>query len=246
MTDITHIWRIKKMDSVTSTNDEARRGAESNEREGLVVWALQQTTGRGRYGRTWESPEGNLYVSILLRPGCDLKHVPRFGFIAALTVHDTVHALLPDANVTLKWPNDVLVNGKKISGVLLEASAAPNQRVLWAIVGIGLNVEHHPDNPSYPATSLEAEGTPSTELEEILDTLLDRFYYWKKLNEEEGFEPIRNAWLTAAQKGRLSVRLPQETVEGEFAALDDNGALVLRLADGSKKVIAAGDVFLTN
>src|ERR1700733_1350391 len=111
MTDITHLWRIKKLDTVASTNDEAKREAiVSDEPEGLVVWAKQQTAGRGRYGRSWGSPEGNLYISILLRPGCDTMHAPQYGFGASLAIRDTVHGFLPKANVALKWPNDVLVN----------------------------------------------------------------------------------------------------------------------------------------
>lgn len=242
MSNITHIWRIKKLDSTTSTNDEAKHGAASNEAEGLVVWALKQTAGRGRYGRTWESPEGNLYISILLRPGCNTAHAPRYGFVAALAVHDTVHSFLPETNVTLKWPNDVLVDGKKISGILLEASSAPNGRIVWVVTGIGLNVAWHPEDALYPSTSLESAGASSVELEEILEVLLDRFYYWKALMEKEGFAPIHDAWLEAAQKGRLAVRLPDQTIEGEFVALDNKGNLVLRLANGTKKTIAAGDV----
>ena len=242
MTDITHLWRIKKLDETTSTNDDAKNAAAANEPEGFVAWALRQTAGRGRYGRTWESPEGNLYISLLLRPGCDTAHAPRYGFVAALAVHDTVHSLLPQSSVTLKWPNDVLVDGKKISGMLLEASSAPNGRIFWLVVGIGLNVASHPEDALYPSTSLEERGASSVELEEILEMLLDRFYYWKKLLEEEGFKPVHDAWLEAAQKGRLSVRMPDQTIEGEFVTLDALGNLVLRLKDGSKKTIAAGDV----
>ncbi len=243
MSNLTHIWRIKKLDVTTSTNDEAKRGAAANEREGLVIWARRQTAGRGRHGRLWESPEGNLHISILLRPGCDIAHVPRYSFVAALAMRDTVQALLPQAPVKLKWPNDVLADGKKIGGILLESSAAPNNRVLWIVAGIGLNVAYHPADALYPATSLGAAGASSTELEEILEILLNRFFYWKDLMEKQGFAPIREAWLAAAQKGIVSVRLPDKTIEGEFATLDPNGNLVLRLEDDKKQVISAGDVF---
>jgi len=242
MTDITHLWRIQKFDSVTSTNDEAKRFAENDEPEGLVIWAKQQTGGRGRYGRTWESPEGNLYISLLLRPGCDTVHIGRFGFAAALAVRDTVHAHLPRADVKLKWPNDVLVNGKKISGILLEVSAAENKRVNWLIIGIGLNVTRHPEDASYPSTSLEESGMNSVEMEEILENVLDRMFHYKAVYEEEGFDELREAWLEAALKGHLAVRLPDQTVEGDFFNIDDLGGLVLRLPDGSKKTVATGEV----
>ena len=117
-------WRIRQLAETSSTNDEAKRAAEAGEDEGLVVWALKQTAGRGRHGRLWESPEGNIYCSVLLRPDCDARHAGHYSFVAALALADTVHEFLPNAAVTLKWPNDVLVDGKKISGILLESPAA--------------------------------------------------------------------------------------------------------------------------
>src|SRR5262249_24461896 len=159
---------------------------------GLVVWAKRQTAGRGRYGRTWESPEGNLYISILLRPGCDMEHTPRYGFVASFAIRDTGHSLLPQADVKLKLPKSVLRGGKEISGMVMEAAAAANKRVQWVVIGIGLNVASYPEEALYPATSLESSGASSIELEEVLETLLDRFYYWKSVVEDEGFTPIHN------------------------------------------------------
>jgi BirA family biotin operon repressor/biotin-[acetyl-CoA-carboxylase] ligase len=235
-------WQIRRLTIATSTNDDVKKVAEAGEAEGLVVWALEQTAGRGRHGRVWESPEGNLYASLLLRPGCEAKHVGQYAFVAALALHDTVRALLPAAKVTLKWPNDILVEGKKISGILLEAAPAKNDKIDWLVAGIGLNVAHHPDHAHYPATSLHAINKALPPLKAILDLLLERFSYWKNMLLEQGVNPVHEAWLAVAEKGHLTVRLPNQTIEGAFAGLDADGNLILQSADGTKKTISAGDV----
>jgi BirA family transcriptional regulator, biotin operon repressor / biotin---[acetyl-CoA-carboxylase] ligase len=230
-------WRIRQLATTSSTNDDAKRAAETGEPEGFVVWALKQTAGRGRHGRRWESPEGNLYCSVLLHPKTNPESVGHYSFVAALALYDTVKEFLPSAVVTLKWPNDVLVDGRKISGILSEAGEG------WLVLGMGLNVLHHPQDTLYPSTSFAANGLATKKLDLILDYLLDRSGYWYATLQTEGFLPVQAAWMTHAQKGALSVRLPTGEVHGEFAGLDDNGALRLRLADGSERAIATGDVF---
>lgn len=282
-------WRIRRLVTTSSTNDDAKRAAEAGEGEGLVVHALQQTAGRGRHGRTWHSPEGNLYCSALLRPG-DARLFGHYSFVAALALADTVRAFVPQVNITLKWPNDVLVNGKKIGGILLEAGEG------WLVIGMGLNIRHYPDNAMYPATSLYEQITSSRKIfsssraseekenlsgtqsafpqelglkpssggapdwvpdkfaaqifrndvnvvDDVLKELLDRLAHWHETLQRQSFAPIRAAWLEQAQKGRLSVHLPDGVVEGEFKAVDEQGCLILRLADGAERVIATGDVF---
>jgi BirA family biotin operon repressor/biotin-[acetyl-CoA-carboxylase] ligase len=284
------MFNIRQISVTTSTNADAIKAAEAGEPEGLVIWALKQTAGRGRHGRTWESPEGNLFASILLRPGCDARHAGHYGFVAALAVRDTVIECLgfnktggvplplreglgegaknldpPPAKsknllrkskilrpppqggrVTLKWPNDVLADGKKVSGILLEAAPVKNGTIDWLVIGIGINVEHEPENALYPATSLRAAGAAPPPLSDILDKLLGHLFRRKNVLENEGFAVLRAAWLEHAQKGKLSVRLPDRMMEGEFAGIGDNGNLVLQLADGTKQAIAVGDVFFGN
>jgi len=234
---MTEAYRIKKLAETGSTNDDARQAAEAGDAEGLVVWALKQTAGKGRHGRIWESPEGNLYCSILLRPkeGMDLAGL--YSFVAALALYDTVRLCLPVAEITLKWPNDVLVEGEKVAGILIEAG--PD----WLVIGIGLNVLHHPESGLYPSTSLLAVGAHDKALDDILEWLLRNLSHWCGIMQQQGFAPIRAAWLKHAVKGRLSVRLPNEMVVGEFAGLDERGNLRLYLADGSERAIASGDVF---
>lgn len=139
--------------------------------------------------------------------------------------------------VQLKWPNDVLVGGKKISGILLEMGQG------YLVVGMGLNVRHHPENALYPVTSLAAEGADTSPLAHILDILLKHLGYWHEIMLRQGFEPIRKAWLSHARQGETHVRLPAGNIHGIFAGLDIDGNLRLTLPDGTEQVIIAGDVF---
>ncbi len=231
-------FSVRRVATTSSTNDDVKVAAETGAAEGLVVWALRQEAGRGRQGRTWQSPEGNLYFSMLLRPPVPKRAWGNYSFVAGLAVAEVVRGFLPHAKVELKWPNDVLVGGKKISGILLEAGEG------WLVAGIGLNVQKMPENPMYPATSLMDEGAALPELEEILNKALAAFGTVYEQMNKEGFAPIRAAWLKSAKKGAMRVRLPSldNELTGEFADLDDEGNLVLRLADGEVRKISAGDV----
>ena len=231
-------WQIRQTAVTASTNDDARRAILADEdAEGLVVWSLRQTDGRGRHGRVWESPEGNLYCSAVLRPNFSVQNFAFYSFVAALAVRDTVRFFLPEVTVQLKWPNDVLVRGKKISGLLLEVEGD------HLILGVGLNVHHSPQAVIYPCTSLVAEGAEITNLSDILRKLLERLAFWREVIERDGFAPIRAAWLETAMVGAMTVKLPEKIIKGEFVDLDPDGCLRLRLANGSERAISVGDVF---
>jgi BirA family biotin operon repressor/biotin-[acetyl-CoA-carboxylase] ligase len=279
-------FRIRQLAVTQSSNDDAKRAAEAGEPAGLVIWALKQTGGKGRHGRTWESPEGNLYMSALLRPACDARIAALYSFAAALAVYNLVsESLSPhrgervaiahtnerwsgeggvsgyrpivpphpnplplergegNKNVALKWPNDVLVDGKKIAGILLESATANTGSIEWLVIGIGLNVAYHPEGGLYPATSLAAQGATTLAVPTILDRLLGHLGHWSEMLEKQGFSPLRAAWLEKAHKGRMTVRLPSGALDGDFADLDSEGRLRLRLADGTEQAIATGDVF---
>ena len=229
---------IRRISTTTSTNDDAKQAAEAGAAEGLAIWALQQNSGRGRQGRVWESPEGNLYCSVLLRPVVERRDYGKFSFVAALAVWDVVSAVLSSSfSIELKYPNDVLVNGKKISGILLESGEG------WLVVGVGLNVQHMPENPLYPVTSLAAEISEPPPLDVLLDKFLNALAYWNNIFTAQGFAPVRTAWLSRARKGAMRVRLPQEEIHGEFVDLDAEGNLRLLLPDGTERSISAGDVY---
>jgi BirA family biotin operon repressor/biotin-[acetyl-CoA-carboxylase] ligase len=228
---------IRRLETTASTNDDARQAAALGAAAGTVIWALQQSAGRGRQGRTWSSPAGNLYCSVLLRPAGGITTYSQYSFLAALALSDVVRELLHEATVELKWPNDVLVGGKKISGILLESGEG------FLIVGMGLNVRHFPANALYPVTSLAAEGAELPPLEELLDRLLQALDERIDILNKSGFAAIRAAWLERARTGLMQVRQADSEIQGHFAGLDEDGNLRLRLPDGAERLINTGDVF---
>lgn len=237
------LYRLVSLDTVGSTNDEAKRLAAAGDGdEWTLVWARTQTAGRGRLGRTWESPEGNLYCSLLLRPSCPPAQAAGIGFVAGLAIYDAIGSLvLPGLEAWCKWPNDVLLGNEKVAGVLLETQAPD-----WLVVGIGINVAHFPDGTDFPATSLWRQGSPEISVEDMLEAFCRHFLTWYNRWRDEGFTSVRSHWLRRA-KGvdeEISVRLADETVTGIFTGLDDDGTLILEGPDGERR-IAAGDVFFT-
>lgn len=226
-------WTLVAFDSVGSTNDEAARLAEDGAREGTVVWAREQLGGRGRRGRTWVSPKGNLYSSTILRPECAASRATELGFVAALAVGDIVPG---DRTVRLKWPNDVLVDGGKVAGILLESAIAQDGRVEHVVAGVGINVTFAPQLPEmrYPGAALG--GTVEAALEGFTQTLATRLAEWR----HNGFKAIRSAWLAKAGPlgADVDVRLGEELVHGRFAGLDPDGALLLDTSSGRRKIVS--------
>lgn len=237
-------FRLVAYETIGSTSDEVMRLAREGAEEGLVVIAGQQTTGRGRRGRVWSSPPGNLYSSTLLRPACRPAIAAQLGFVAALGVAGAIGEVAPGVEVSCKWPNDVLANGKKISGILLETEMITGDRPDFVVLGMGLNLASSPRDTPYPATSLTAEGAPGIAPQTMIAVFLVRFAAWLRRWREEGFTPIRHAWLSRAAGlgGPIQVRLERDTLDGRFLDLDDDGALMLGLPGGNRR-IAAGEVF---
>jgi BirA family biotin operon repressor/biotin-[acetyl-CoA-carboxylase] ligase len=231
---------IQHYDSIGSTNDEAMRLARAGAAHGTVVCAREQTTGRGRQARRWHSPAGNLHASILLRTDLPPWRIPQLSFVAALAVADAADAFLPvAARAELKWPNDVLVRGAKVAGVLIESQDAT------AIVGIGMNVAHAPPDAPYPVTTLAASGAgtlePGAVLQVLLQALRHRFSEWR----DQGFASVRTDWLARAHPAGSPLRLTvgDRWIEGRFADLGHDGALVIETADGLQRFVA-GEVLV--
>jgi BirA family biotin operon repressor/biotin-[acetyl-CoA-carboxylase] ligase len=226
-------WTLVVFDSVGSTNDEAGRLADAGSPEGTVVWSHEQTGGRGRRGRHWASPVGNLYSSAILRPACVAQRAAELGFVAALAVADIVPA---GRAVRVKWPNDVLVDGGKVAGILLESAIGQSGQVQHVVAGIGVNVGFAPQLPEmrYPGAALG--GSVEAALEKLTAALAARLGQWRR----EGFETVRAQWL--AQAGPLGaevdVKLGEELVRGRFAGLDREGALLLETAAGPRKIVS--------
>lgn len=236
--------RVIELDSVGSTNAEAKALAEQAEFGPLWIRADQQTGGRGRNGRKWVSPTGNLYASYLFPTETSISQIGLYSFVAALSVYDCLRKYHPDGEWGLKWPNDVLLGRSKICGMLLETGKTHQQS--WVVLGIGINIISHPDDTPYLATSLQEHISKSPDPASMLNELSAAFSYWKSIFEHQGFEPIRTAWRERAINipGPVSVRLPAETFDGQAIDLRENGALQVRLANGTIRDIHAGDVFL--
>lgn len=219
--------------SVGSTNDEAARLAEAGAAEGTVVWAREQTGGRGRRGRQWASPVGNLYTSTILRPACNAARAAELGFAAALAVADIVPA---GRDVRVKWPNDVMVDGGKIAGILPESSIGAQGDVEHVVIGIGVNVGFAPQLPEMRYPSAALGGPVEDALERLTAALAARVAQWRR----EGFETVRTAWLAKAGPLGLDVdvKLGEELVRGRFAGMDREGALLLDTPSGPRKIVA--------
>jgi BirA family biotin operon repressor/biotin-[acetyl-CoA-carboxylase] ligase len=230
-----HILFLKE---ATSTNAEALRLAKENAPHGTIVIARRQSKGRGRYDRSWDSPEGNLHMSILLRPDMDMApYLPQLSFVAAVACRDALdEAGLP--GIQFKWPNDLLIKGRKFGGILLE-SVGKGEAV---VVGIGINIAHFPADAAFPATSLAAENFPMP-TEELMHLILPDFERRYAEWHAHDFEGIRQTWLAHAAHihEKVSLRLPEGKVEGILEGMGEDGALLLKV-DGKIKKFLAGDV----
>ena len=234
-------FSLLALDRVGSTNDEARRLAlEGAAADFLVVTASEQTNGRGRRGRTWVSPAGNLHCSILLAIG-RLAEAAQLGFVAAIALTDALSTLLPTAEFRCKWPNDVLVNGAKVAGMLLEPAGEG-----WLVLGVGVDVAAAPpaEMVAYPAQSLADLGYGGDSVA-VLAAFCAALGSWVECWRAEGFAPIRLAWLERCRGlGQpIVVRLEQDTVTGQFTGLDADGALLLDQGPLGVRRLMAGDVF---
>ena len=237
-------WGAKVLDSCGSTNAEALALARAGVTRPTWVVARTQTGGRARRGRSWTSEPGNLYTSLFLPdpapPGC----AAQLSFVTALAVRDAVVAGAPEhaARLRLKWPNDVLCDGKKIAGLLLEGEMG---KLFTVAIGIGVNCRHHPEGTEFPATDLAASGIdldPGALFRHLSATMLFRLDMWKR---GDGFAAIRSDWLADAAGigGRVRVRLETREFSGLFETLDADGHLIVTKDDGIRETVAAGDVF---
>ena len=248
--------RLETLAAIGSTNAEARLRAQHGERGPLWITATAQSAGRGRHGRTWISPPGNLYASLLLCDPSSFEHAPQLAFVAAVALRDAIvaeaAALTPQ--LAFKWPNDLLLAGDKCAGILIEGEAAfdgeetqaPKQ--LTVIVGIGVNCTSHPRSSgtySFPATDLQAHGAeimPARLFRRLSATMCRRLAQWDR---SHGFAAILTDWVACARGigEQITVRNNDAQTQGRFMGVDQAGRLMLELRNGTLTKISAGDVF---
>lgn len=250
--NLLHDYHLLSYDLLDSTNEEARRLAGGGASHGAVIWAKRQTTGRGRMGREWISAEGNLFVSFLLQPECDLATCSQLSFVAAVAVAETLKGIVgPDIDVACKWPNDVLLNGKKVGGILLESFTLPNHLGIdkqWVVVGVGINVDTFPEHVMFPATCLRDAGveiiSAKIVLSRFVSNFIDAYDAWIK----KGFKPVQKSWMSHAYRlgHGVEVIIGDKQLHGMFDGIDPAGRLLVRLDSGAVQGISAGDVFFVD
>ncbi|MEM8876959.1 MAG: biotin--[acetyl-CoA-carboxylase] ligase [Pseudomonadota bacterium] len=248
-TQVSHSCPRRHLTSTASTNGEALDWSRLDAPDGAWVTAEEQTAGRGRAGRAWHSPRGNLYASAILRDVGPSASWPKLGFVCGLALYEALGALAPEltGRLKLKWPNDLLVDGQKLSGVLLEThdiSHRAGEPDFVVIAGFGVNVMTHPSETPYPVTSLLNLGIdlgPDVIWRELCASLARL----RELYRDQGFAPIRKAWNLHAQGIERPVRVepPKGAVlEGLFRGIDDDGALLVEMADRQMRTIRTADV----
>jgi BirA family biotin operon repressor/biotin-[acetyl-CoA-carboxylase] ligase len=241
-------YHLLSYDALDSTNAEAKRLAGGGASHGAVIWAKRQTAGRGRMGREWVSAEGNLYVTVLLSPTVALERCAQLSFVAALAVAETLEGIVPDpAAIRCKWPNDVLANGKKISGILLESFTTKElvSERQWIAVGVGINVDNFPEHVMFPATCLREEGVELISAKIVLSRFIHHFIHRYDAWASKGFPAIERDWTTRAHhlNKPVEVIVGDARIEGIFTGIDAQGCMLLSDKKKATQVVAAGDVF---
>lgn len=248
-------YRLVSLQATNSTNDDALEAARSGDPGQLWIVAAEQLAGRGRHGRQWSSPPGNLYASLLLIDPCDVAAAPQLGFVAGLALHEAIETVtgVGAPRLALKWPNDLLLDGAKVSGLLLEGHRLQQGGPLAIVIGFGVNVAFAPTGTPYPATTLQASG-PNLAREEVFRALSSAFARtfsaWRtsaRMSASDPFGAIRRLWLErAAGLGQeVTIRLPSGEKRGTFEGLDRFGRLQLKSA-GGMELIDAGDLYFPN
>jgi BirA family transcriptional regulator, biotin operon repressor / biotin---[acetyl-CoA-carboxylase] ligase len=247
--------RLEALGATGSTNAEARQRARHGDQGPLWITATAQTAGRGRHGRSWLSPPGNLYASLLLAEPSPIEHAPQLAFVAALALRDAIVSRAPALapQLAFKWPNDLLLGGRKCAGILIEGESAIEASApkLNVIVGVGVNCISHPVSGSgerelaFPATALRAHGAAITAeqlFERLSGTMCVRIAQWER---GRGFPAILNDWIACAHGigEQITVRNDGAELQGRFVGVDPSGRLVLETRNGAMTRIAAGDVF---
>lgn len=226
MTARAAFWRLATYDQIGSTSDLCRTLAEAGEPEGFAVMAQLQTQGRGSRGRNWDSPRGNLFLSVLLRPIGPAREAGLWALLAGVAIAEALEGF---DGIQLKWPNDILLNGAKLGGVLIDAATDDRGGLAWLVIGMGINLAHAPEGIGRPTASLEGRITPET----LAPLILERIAHWRRVRILEGFSEMRAAWLQhALPKGTvMQIRIRRGVVSGTFEGIGEDGRLLLHTGE---------------
>jgi BirA family biotin operon repressor/biotin-[acetyl-CoA-carboxylase] ligase len=233
-------FTIHQFEELKSTNSHAfelARLGQIFDRE--IIVAASQKSGRGRKDRKWESPIGNLYFSLVLQPKTALEKIPQISFLAIVALRLAIEKIAPQNSVKNKWPNDLLIDEKKIAGILLE-SEMQNNEARFVILGIGVNLISNPENTIFPAGNLKNFGikiSPENLLKNFLDEFEKIYQNWL----DYGFAGVRKLWLKEAFRlqEKISVKLDEKAIEGIFEDLDLEGNLLLKSGGKTIKITTA-------
>lgn len=236
-------WVLTVYETLPSTSDECKKLAESGALSGTAIVARTQTSGRGTHGRTWESLEGNLAFSFIMRH-CRLEEITQIlPFVVAVSLYDAMRFFVPGASLKIKWPNDLVHEGAKLAGTLIERGG--HAASSWVVVGIGANLATAPLIETQKTTCLARLGG-AVDPVRLAHTILENVAYWLACWERLGFAPIRDAWLERGHElgSRLAARRGNTYIPGFFAGLDDDGRLLLQTEQHGVQTFTAGDVIL--
>ncbi len=238
MTEKAAFWRLATYDQIGSTSDLCRSLAEAGEPEGFAVLAKLQTKGRGSRGRTWQSAPGNLFLSVLLRPIGPAREAGLWALLAGVAIAEALDGV---EGIELKWPNDILLHGAKLGGVLVDCATDDRGGLAWLVIGMGLNLAHAPEGLGRAVASLEGRLTP----EHLTARILGRIAHWRRVRILEGFAEMRAAWLKhALPKGTvMQIRIRKGVVSGTFEGIGEDGRLLLHTAERVQG-FATGEIWL--
>jgi BirA family biotin operon repressor/biotin-[acetyl-CoA-carboxylase] ligase len=238
-------YKLLIFDEIDSTNEEARRLVNCGVGGNMVIWASKQTAGRGKGGVKWVSDEGNLYLSIILDlKKSEIESSPQISFLAAVALRNVLAKYIDKRKIQLKWPNDVLINGAKIAGILLESTIRLGKPVNQLVVGVGVNFLKYPKkNLEYKATSIISHTSDLT-LEKLFDSYMQNFHEILQIWKKSGFEQLKQQWLDSAYKlGEVvTVKDVNQRITGVFNSINNKGEIMIELIDGRIVAINCGTI----
>jgi BirA family biotin operon repressor/biotin-[acetyl-CoA-carboxylase] ligase len=238
-------FKIISFDSIDSTNEEAKRRIKSGDiSDRVLITSKVQTSGKGRYSKGWVSADGNMFATIVIRINNSLNEAALYSFVTAISEGEAIKDFInDDITVQYKWPNDVMLDGKKLSGILLETLKDSNG-CNWLIIGTGVNINNQPEDIDKQVTSLMKYSLEAVSVESFLAKFIQHFQTQEKLWKNEGFAFIRSAWLESAYRlgDEITVNLKNKVLKGKFEGISHSGELEV-LVDGEKLLICGGEVF---